>query len=564
MTDKAVILARASSGKQVIEGDTLDDQIIQCTDFVEKNGWEVIKTFPLVESGRKKEREFFEEVLRYCENNQNKVNYLVFKNISRFTRGGDEAYLNLKTRLLAVNVEIRDIYGTIRENINTMESYGLQYDWSITSPSQAEETYQANRAKDFVRDALTQMIGAEVNYARKGYWNRESPYGYSNLKTETVDDGKRNILIPHPKEAEYIRAIFRLRATSPMSDKEIVKHVNGLGFRSRTYNKRNKATKKVIGKGGGIPLTVKRMQEYIRRPIYAGIICEKWTHNQPVKTQFTGLVDRETFNLANRGKVSIVGTDDQPQLKFGKEQSGERIIKRRSRDNPLYPFKNSVLCPLCGQKIHGSASRGRSGEKYPGYHHYTKKHKSWRVSKEEFEQNIYDYIRKLSFSDDFVRLFEVTFLEVWKGKRSALINESKLAEEYVAELLTKQANTLESIKSASSVIVIKALEQDYESLEKQIAEARQTRTNKEKSELDVKAAIKYAVYLMEHLEDLLIDTDNSMQQGQVFTLVFEELPRYDQIINGTAKLSPIFKLNSQPNLSKSELVTLVTRGLNRY
>jgi hypothetical protein len=555
MADKAVILARASSGKQVIEGDTLDDQIIQCNEFAEKNSWDVVKTFPLVESGRKREREFFEEVLDYCENRHNKIKYLVFKNISRFTRGGDEAYLRLKTRLSAAEVEIRDIYGTIREDINTMDSYGLKYDWSVTSPSQAHETYEANKAKDFVRDALTQMIGAEVVYARKGYWNRESPYGYSNQKIETSEEGKRNILVPHPKESEHIKTMFKLRATGPMTDKEIVTHLNDLGFRSRIFHKRDKKTKKIIGKGGGIPLTVKRMQEYIRRPIYAGIICEKWTNNQPVKTQFPGLIDRQTFNLANRGKVTITGSEDQPQLKYGKEKSAQRIIKRRSRNNPLYPFKNVILCPLCGQKIHASASKGRSGQKYPGYHHYTKKHKSWRVPKEEFENTVYDYVKKLSFSDDFVRLFKATFLEVWKEKRASSINESKLAEEHVAELLTRQAGTLDSIKAASSQIVIKALESDYESLEQQIAEARLARANKEQSELDVKSAIKYAVYLMEHIEELLIDTDNSMQQEQLMSLAFEELPRYDQILNGTAKLSPIFKLNLQRNLSKSELVT---------
>ena len=42
-----VILARASTGKQVIEGDTLEDQITQCSDFVKTKGWQVKKIFPL-------------------------------------------------------------------------------------------------------------------------------------------------------------------------------------------------------------------------------------------------------------------------------------------------------------------------------------------------------------------------------------------------------------------------------------------------------------------------------------------------------------------------------------
>jgi len=50
-----------------------------------------------------------------------------------------------------------------------MEKYGLEYSWSVYSPSQSEETYQSNRAKDYMRDTMTQMIGAEVDYTLKGY-----------------------------------------------------------------------------------------------------------------------------------------------------------------------------------------------------------------------------------------------------------------------------------------------------------------------------------------------------------------------------------------------------------
>jgi DNA invertase Pin-like site-specific DNA recombinase len=131
----AVILARASSDKQVIHGDTLEDQIQDCREYAQSQGWEVIKIFPLVESGRKQEREYFEEVLAYCKDRRNKVEFVVFKNISRFTRGGDSAYLLLKKDLEDNGVGIRDIYGTIRPKVNTMEQYGLKYDWSMYSPS---------------------------------------------------------------------------------------------------------------------------------------------------------------------------------------------------------------------------------------------------------------------------------------------------------------------------------------------------------------------------------------------------------------------------------------------
>lgn len=129
-----------------------------------------------------------------------------------------------------------------------------------------------------------------------------------------------------------------------------------------------------------------------------------------------------------------------------------------------------------------------------------------------------------------------------------MVKESVVAEQYVSNLLMKQSGVLESIKINSSSLVIKALEQEYEALETQIKEVRTNRGKTENDEQNIKRSIKYTVYLMEHCEELLIDRNNSLQQRQVFALPFEELPTYDELVNGTPKLSPIFALNANQNL----------------
>ena len=47
------------------------------------------------------------------------------------------------------------------------------------------------------------------------------------------------------------------------------------------------------------------IEKYVKNPIYAGVICEKWTHYKLVKGRFNGLVDVDTFNQANNGKVFV-------------------------------------------------------------------------------------------------------------------------------------------------------------------------------------------------------------------------------------------------------------------
>ncbi len=66
--------------------------------------------------------------------------------------------------------------------------------------------------------------------------------------------------------------------------------------------------------------------------------------------------------------------------------------------------------------------------------------------------------------------------------------------------------------------------------------------------------LEYAAHLVEHPRELLIDTDNMINQRYLFGLVFDILPTLDDLTNGTAKLQPIFQLKGDENLLKSDLV----------
>ena len=152
--------------------------------------------------------------------------------------------------------------------------------------------------------------------------------------------------------------MFNLRASGQFSDEEIVKRVNAMGYHSPIQNHWDKSHQNILGKRGGIPLDVKRMQEKIKRPIYAGIVSEKWTRYLPIKAPYEGLVSIETFNAANRGKVFIregVGND----LEILYDYQPEKVVIAHKRDNPLYPYKNVILCDLCGNPFHASASKNK-------------------------------------------------------------------------------------------------------------------------------------------------------------------------------------------------------------
>ena len=325
---------------------------------------------------------------------------------------------------------------------------------------------------------------------------------------------------------------------------EIANEINRLGFKSRIRNRRDKRTKKSIGKIGGSLATANRVSEILSRTIYAGVICEKWTRYQPVKAKFQGFIDLDLFNQANKDKILLQAYEDKALIFYGVEAQTERTKKRIMKHNPDYPFKRVVFCPICNHELRGSASKGRSGQKYP-YYHCSHGHKQWSVPANEFNDNIYDFIRNIKFDEEDQKLLELLFYEEWDKKRADIIEESQTKERYVSDLLTEQNDVFKRIKQVDSDIVRKALEKNYEELEKKLKQARTIRDKQVKKEINAKLGFHYAKYFMEHLEELLIDTKNVRRQEQLFGMMFNELPTYNQIIDGTVNLAEYFKLSKQ-------------------
>ena len=68
-----------------------------------------------------------------------------------------------------------------------------------------------------------------------------------------------------------------------------------------------------------------------------------------------------------------------------------------------------------------------------------------------------------------------------------------------------------------------------------------------------------AEYLMEHHEELLLDKENQPTQKRLLSLVFDEQPTWEDILNGTPKICFIFGKNKELTLASSPLVA--SRGI---
>jgi hypothetical protein len=71
-------------------------------------------------------------------------------------------------------------------------------------------------------------------------------------------------------------------------------------------------------------------------------------------------------------------------------------------------------------------------------------------------------------------------------------------------------------------------------------EARTVRNEMEVEEQDIHIFAANAQKLMEHPVEMLMDQDNPAILLSLFGLVFEELPTYEEIVNGTPKMSLLY------------------------
>ncbi len=553
----AVAAIRVSTTKQGTEGDSPEAQKEQIERFAENKGIVIKKFFVFMESASK-EQQPMQEAVDYCANPKNNVDLFIIKSIDRFTRGGSLSYDMLKSQLEASSVQLVDIYGVISaQQVNTLDHLGFEYKWSVYSPSKKSEILEAERSKDELRDIMSRMIGAEIRYTQNGYWMRQPPYGYQSEKVDT-NQGKRTILKPREEEAVFIRQIFTLRAEGLLSDPEIVEKLNDSGYQTRIHYIRNKDDlSKVMAKKGGKPLTVKRMQKIICNTIYAGINVEKWTNYQPTKCAFEGLISIDLFNRANRGKKYIAFNEADGEYEVQRQAPKKHLVEKNI-NNPLFPYKKFVLCPECSGSLLGSSSRGRNGKRYPAYHCSNKGH-YFRVSKDDMDEKITQFINRIKVNQDQINLL-VEVVRQEYIRRQALSGEDEQAiNKHIQSLKGEAEAALSKIMLLSNSTAIAYLENEIDQIHQKINKLEKEKSRmKAKKPINIDRVLARVRYFLENLDLLLLKQQDPHKKAQLFGALFDQLPTYADLEYGNTKtplytgVNPIFALTQ---VEKSLMVT---------
>jgi site-specific DNA recombinase len=531
---KAIVHCRVSSAKQAQEGESLDVQKNIVTNFANDRGWEVVKVYSESFSGWKKGRLVFNDILAYLDANPGTIHFYIFRAIDRMTRGGTTSYDLMKRELSERGVQMVDTQGMIQESKNTLADLGVEYAWSRHSPSEITEAVVATTSKQEITTIQTRMIGQEIRLTRNGFKVRSAQDGFRNVKVHTEEGKKRTIMEPDPERAKYFVNMFEMRAAGQFTDKEIVEHVNTMGYRTRLHNRWNKNHSQLLGKSGGNQLTVKHLQEIIRRPVYAGFICEYWTKDQPVKAKWDGLVSLEVFNKANRGRVFIERDNNEYKILF--DHYPDQIVLKRTRDNPLFPYKAVVVCEACRKPFMGSSSKSKSGKHIP-YYHCARKHKYLSHTKASLETTLEGFVNDMRFRPDSLASIQAVLKDRFHERQSEIVQEATIIEESVSDLELQKRLAIEAFKAATSTFMRETFEKEAVEFDTRIKAATTLTAKIGIVEKDIDEFIGYTKSFIEHPAKLLLNTANTRQQVSLYSLVFNTLPSVPELDSRTPQLS---------------------------
>lgn len=538
-TRNGLLAIRVSSGKQGRDGDSPEEQRQRGESRAATGNIKIVDTAILIESASHAYQPM-QQIVERCKANP-AIEVVLIKAIDRFTRGGAEAYIKLKEQLDRLNVILIDTFGIIDpRTVNTLEHTGFSYYWSKHNPSFKSEILEAEHAKDELRDIMTRMIGAEIRYTQLGYWMRQPPYGFTSEIVET-NHGKRVILKPHPEEAPFIIRVLEMRAEGIYSNQEIADELNRLGFKTRVTYVRDKYDRSTVKRIlGGKPMDVKMVDRITRRLVYAGVIKEKWTNDEPIKAQFDGLVSPELFNRANHGKLVIeIAANNEVTVRHKLPPKWQQVKKMI---NPKFPYKKVIACPHCRKPLSASAARGKLGKYYPAYHcsrdgHY------FRVPQAEFDTTIERFVKSIEVAPEHIDKLLEKIEESWRAKQQKSVQDDQKLIEQRQALEAQIKITVDRMKVVTSETAIKYMEEDIVGAESQIKELDNQLANTSENTVDIDLVLQYAGYLLKHLSELLLDLSNPLRKAAFFGVIFNTMPSYADLDFETHEKSPLPGVN---------------------
>ena len=477
---RAVIYCRVSTKEQA-QNLSLPTQLRACRDYCEREGHEIAETFTDAgESAKTIDRPAFKKLLEYCRLHKRDVQFVVFYNITRFSRNSYD-FAIARTLLQRLGISLRSVNEPLSD-----DPVGNLTGNILAAIGQFDNDEKARRAAAGMQAAL-----------ELGRWPFQAPIGYLN-----GGPNGRGILIPDPDRAPLVKLAFEEIGTGHRSRPEVLRRVTALGLTTRS----------------GKPLSAQSFAALLRNRLYAGWVeVAKW--GVSARGDFEPLVPDALFRRVQR--------------LLGGTGGSVRPYRRR---HPDFPLRRFVTCGQCETPLTGSWSTGRA-KKYAYYH--CRKCRGVKIAKLDLEGSFLTLLGRLQPERAYMRLFNEIVLDVWNAR----LGEAKTLRSKLEAVVRQKQQRLDRIEDAflhERSIDRQTYERQRDKVREQLSLAEMELSDAVLDDLDVEGVLGFAEHVLTNAArlwaELGIDGKQALQQA-----LFPQGLSFDGQEFGTAVTSLAFK-----------------------
>ena len=364
---KAVGYIRVSTQEQADKGLSPINQKLAIERYCQDHDYDLLTVYNDEESAKTLNRKGLTNARAFCRRHKKDISKFIFYNLSRLTRNLDNQ-LTLLAEFKALGIEPESICESIDD---TPVGRAM-----VSIIGTINQLNNETKADDVSRNMLQgRTDGRPMNMLPTGYLNRKDA------------DGKSYGIVD-PDRGHHITTIFEKMSTGSYSQKEVLNHINSLGFKTRKGN----------------PLSTTTLNKILINRTYLGEILVSEEIGWKKSPCIPALTSPDIFERVQR------------VLSRRKKKYTTSTRTKRSTDFPL-----TVFCRCdCGAAFTGSYTskeiKGKQEKaKYPYYRCRSSECGS-SYKKEELEASFVSLLRRLSPSKGLLRAFKLVIKDVYDEK----------------------------------------------------------------------------------------------------------------------------------------------------
>ncbi len=487
---------RVSSAEQASSGYSLEMQQELCKNKATSQGYNFVYFEDAGKTGSNTNRKGLKAMLKYIKEHRNEVAYVIVWKLDRLSRCLEDFFA--------------EILKPIKDNGCTIASIMENFD-DIRKVKKVLIAVYIGQAEDELDNIKERTSSVVRNRVTKGYFHGKAPIGYINSR----DENKHGIIKPDENKAHHIKRCFELYATGLFSYEKIGKELAKYGF--------------VDSKGK--PYTVKRIQDIIKSPVYAG----KVIHGDDV------------FDGVHEPIIS-------PEL-FYRVQLMLKGSESKTPRGLVYTYSNFIKCAKCGYSMVGITKHGANNSGTYIYYHcsnYSRAHrKEKNINEILIDEAMQEVIDSFDISEKEIKAVKkeitnaITDLKKYEHKS---IDDLKRQYDELTELIAKHliASTTSKlgVSDTTRAEIIKKLEARKSSIANEI-------TNLAENSKDTTSRISILIDFANRIPELYLKA--TLEEKRLILNTITESIIYDEDTNRLkVKLRPVFEHLRQIKLKKKQ------------